>query len=44
MSCQFLDEKLYRVALSREDAFDEFRDAGMHIVKTADERREHDWA
>jgi DNA polymerase len=32
MSCQFLDEKLYRVVLTREDAFEEFRDAARGLI------------
>ena len=32
MSCQFLDEKMFRVALSREDAFEDFRDAARGLI------------
>jgi len=32
MSCQFLDEKMFRVALPREDAFEDFRDAARGLI------------
>jgi len=32
MSCQFLDEKMVRVALPREDAFEDFRNAARGLI------------
>jgi DNA polymerase len=43
MSCQFLDEKMFRVALSREDAFEDFRDAARGLIGAEVSPRDVTW-
>ena len=43
MSCQFLDEKMFRVALSREDAFEDFRDAARGLIGAEVAPRDVTW-
>jgi uracil-DNA glycosylase len=43
MSCQFLDEKMVRVALSREDAFEDFRDAARSLIGAEVAPRDVTW-
>jgi DNA polymerase len=43
MNCAFLDEKLTRVILSREDAFEEFRDAARGLIGAEIAPRDVTW-
>jgi uracil-DNA glycosylase len=43
MSCQFLDEKMVRVALSREDAFEDFREAARALIGAEVAPRDVTW-
>jgi uracil-DNA glycosylase len=43
MSCQFLDEKMFRVALPREDAFEDFRDAARGLIGAEVAPRDVTW-
>ncbi len=44
MSRHFLDEKQYRVALSREDAFEDFRDAARALIGADVRPRDVTWS
>jgi probable DNA metabolism protein len=43
MNCAFLDEKLTRVVLSREDAFEEFRDTARGLIRAGVSPRDVTW-
>ena len=43
MSCQFLDEKIFFVALSREDGFEHFRDAARGLIGAEVRARDVTW-